>query len=159
MISDVLFVKSHGQRDYYLGNNYHYHPQFYTWTYNCKTYEKEALQKAVAILGSFPKRKTPLPVTDCHPEMDQSPLLDLKHHRDFQVLIGMLQWNFSIGRPEIGHALASLNRFGACPRETHLELIKHVYGYLLYTQNESRNIAIDSNPMEYERHEPDYKVI
>ena len=90
--------------------------------------------------------------------MDQSPLLDLKHHRDFQILIGMLQWNFSIGRPEIGHALASLNRFGACPLETHLELIKHVYGYLLYTQNESRNIAIDSNPMEYERHEPDYKV-
>jgi len=149
LISNVLFVKSHGQRDYYLGNNYHYHPQFYLWTYNCKTYKKEALQKAEDILGPFPKKKTPLPVTDCHPELDQSPLLDLKHHRDYQVLIGMLQWNFSIGRPELGHALSSLNCFGTCPRETHLVLLKHVYGYLLNTQHESRNIAIDSNPMEY----------
>ena len=90
LIFDVLFVKSHDQRDYYLGNTYTYHPQFYMWTYNCKTYEKEALQKAEAILGPFPKRKTPFPVSDCHLETDQSPLLDLKHHRDFQVLIGML---------------------------------------------------------------------
>ena len=159
LIFNVLFVKSHGHQDYYLGNNYTYHPQFYMWTYNCKTYEKEALHKAEEILGPFLKRKTPLPVSDCHPETDQSPLLDLKHHFDFQVLIGMLQWSYSIGCPELGHALSLLNHFGTCPRETHLELLKHVFGYLSYTQNESRNIAIDSNPMKYERRELDYEVL
>ena len=71
----------------------------------------------------------------------------------------MLHWSYSIGRPELGHALSLLNRFGTCPRVTHLELLKHVFGYLLYTQNESRNIAIDSNPMEYERRELDYEVL
>ena len=156
MISDVLLVKTHGPRDYYLGNNYTYHPSHSIWTYNCSIYEKEALRKAEEILGCLPTKKTPLPVTECHPEMDQSPLLGLKQHRDYQVLLGMLQWNYSIGRPELGPALSSLNRFGACPREYHLELLKHTFCFIKYTSSTSRSIAIDSKPMEYERHETNY---
>ena len=43
LISKVLLVKSHGPQQYYLGNDYTYHPQHKIWTYNCSTYKKEAL--------------------------------------------------------------------------------------------------------------------
>ena len=132
LISAVLMVKSHGPRQYYLGNNYTYHPQHKIWTYNCKTYEQEALRKAEDILGILPKKSTPLPAKDCHPKLDESPLLDLHWHHNYQILLGILQWNFSVGRFELGPAVSSLNRFGACPREGHLDLIKYVFGYLKY---------------------------
>ena len=108
-ISGALFVKSQGPRSYYLGNNYTYHPQHHVWTYNCKTYEEEAVRKAEELLNCLPMKKTPLPVNDCHPEMDTSPLLDLKDHRIFQILLGMLQWDFSIGRIKLVPAVSSLN--------------------------------------------------
>ena len=117
------------------------------------------IQKAEELLGCLPKTKLPLPVTDCHSEMDTSPLLDLKDHRTYQVLLGMLQWNYTIGRIELGPAVSSLNRFGACPQKGHLQLMKHVFSYLKYSALSSRNIAIDSNPMEYERHETQYKFL
>ena len=104
------------------------------WTYSCSTYKKEAIQKAEEILGTIPKRSTPLLVKDCHPEMDQLLLLDLHWHRQYQILLGMLQWNYSIGRIELGPAVSSLNRFGTCPCEYHLDLIKNVFSYLKYLE-------------------------
>jgi len=91
--------------------------------------------------------------------MDQSPLLDLHWHRNYQILLGMLQWNYSIGRIELGPAVSSLNRFGTCPRETHLDLVKHVFSYLKYSEHMNRSIAIDSNPMNYERQDPNYEAL
>ena len=102
---------------------------------------------------------TPLSVNDCHPEMDTSPLLDLKDHRIFQILLGMLQWDFSIECIELGPAVSSLNRFGTCPQEGHLLLIQHVFSYLKYSKSKPHNIAIDSNPMEYERTNPCFESL
>ena len=129
------------------------------WIYNCSTYKKEAIHKAEEILVTLPKSSTPLPVKECHPELDQSPLLDLHWHRQYQILLGMLQWNYSIGRIELGPAVSSLNRFGTCPRENHLELIKLVFSYLKYSENINCSIAIDSNPMNYERQDPHYEEL
>ena len=91
--------------------------------------------------------------------MDSSPLLDLTDHRTFQILLGMLQWDFSIGCTELGPAVSSLNQFGTCPCKGHLLLIQHVFSYLKYSKTKPHNIAIDSNPMEYERHELDYEAL
>ena len=51
-----------------------------------------------------------------------------------------------IGWPDSCYAFASLSRFGACPREGHLDLLLHVFGFLKYFPK--RRIAIDLNPMD-----------
>jgi hypothetical protein len=58
------------------------------------------------------------------------------------MLLGMIQWMVTIGRPDLCHAVTSLNRFGACPREFHLELAIRVFGYIKMFP--TRQIAIDS---------------
>ena len=45
-IAKVLSVKSHGSWLYYLGNNFTYHDTHDIWTYSCKTYKTEAIQKS-----------------------------------------------------------------------------------------------------------------
>jgi len=94
----------------------------------------------------------PLPPSDGpdgHPETDTSPLLDTAGHRQYQHLLGMLQWLVTIGRPDLCNAVASLSRFSACPRENHLQLALRCFGYLKMFPN--RRIAIDSRPLVYDR--------
>ena len=55
------------QREYYLGNDFAYYDEHYIWMYSCKSYEKEAIQRAEEILGILPKNKTPLPYSQFHP--------------------------------------------------------------------------------------------
>lgn len=67
------------------------------------------------MFGTLKKVKTPLPVDCPCLEEDKSPLLKLKEHRQFQCLLGILQWLHTIARPELGPLMANLNRFGTCP--------------------------------------------
>ena len=55
-----------------------------------RTYTKDAVDRVERIYGCLPKVSTPIPVTDCHPELDESPLLELDDHRKYQMLLGML---------------------------------------------------------------------
>lgn len=75
-------------------------------------------------------QNTPLPVVDCHPKMDESPLLDTEGVRQFQILIGMAQWAVTIRRINLAHAILSLSRFYTAPRQGHLELAMRVFGYV-----------------------------
>jgi hypothetical protein len=84
-----------------------------------------------------------------HPETDTSPLLNEKGHRQFQMLLGMIQWLCLIGRPDLCNAAASLSRFGACPRIGHLDLALHVFGFLKH--HDDRQIAIDAKPLNFKR--------
>ena len=101
------------------------------------------------IFGCLAKKSTSLPSKECHPELDTSPLLDLAGHRQFQMLIGMLQWLVIIGRPDLCHALTSLSRFGACSCEYHLDLAVQIFRYLKTVPHPV--ICINSSPLEYER--------
>ena len=65
------------------------------------------------------------------------------------MLLGQLQWLLTIGRPDLCQVVSSLNRFGSCPREYHLDLAIHVFGYIKTTIN--KHIAIDSQPLQYDR--------
>jgi len=156
-IAGAFLIKEHGPRLYYLGNDYTYHDGQDVWTYGCQTYSKEAVSRVERMFGCLPKEKTPLPTTDCHPEMDESPLLGLDDHRKFQMLLGMLQWLVTIGRPDLCNVVSSLSRFGACPRETHLDLAIRVFGFIKTTINVQ--IAIDHRPMNFARNEPDFKTL
>ena len=42
----------------------------------------------------------------------------------------MIQWLVTIGKPDLCAAVTSLNQFAAAPRERHLELAIHVFGYI-----------------------------
>ena len=156
-ISGAFLVKEHGPRKYYLGNDYAFHEAQGLWTYGGKTYTKEAITRVERIFGCLPKQSTPLPIADCHPEVDTSPLLGLEDHRKYQMLLGMLQWLVTICRPDLCCLVSSLNRFGACPRENHLNLAVRAFGYLKTVPNPQ--IAIDHKPMKFKRTKPDYDAI
>ena len=153
-ISHNFLVKSHGPRSYYLGNDYTYHEDLNVWTYGGRTYTKDAIDRVERIYGCLAKVSTPLPVTDCHPELDESPLLELDDHRKYQMLLGMLQWLVMICRIDLCHLVSSLNRFGACPRQTHLDLAVRAFGYL--KQVPDPQICIDHRPMLFNRTKPEF---
>ena len=129
-ISHSFFVTSHGSRSYYLINDYKYYAELDVWTYGRLTYTHETIERVHHIFGCKPKVSTPILVTDCHPELDISPLPELDDHRRFQRLLGMLQWLVTTCRPDLCHLVASLNHFGASPRENHLNLAVRKFGYL-----------------------------
>ena len=89
-IAGMFLVKEHGPRAYYHGNDYTYHDTENMWTYNYFTYTKEASDRVERLYGCLSNESTPLPVKDCHPELDTSPLIPLDDHRKFQMLLGML---------------------------------------------------------------------
>ena len=63
------------------------------------------------------------------------------------MLLGMAQWLNTIDLPDICFAISSLGHFGPCPREDHLKLATHLFGYLKKAPN--RRIAFDSRNMDF----------
>ena len=99
---------------------------------------------------SFKKsRKIPLPVT-YHPELDLSPLLDLKGIRFYQSLIGMLQWAVTLGRYDIQHAVMPMSRFHGMTRAEHLEKVKGMFSYLANFRDTS--IIFDRDQYDHSKH-------
>ena len=156
-IATVFLVKEHGPRNYYLGNDYTYHDGQDTWIYGIQTYAKEAVACVERLHSCLSKESTHMPVTDCHLELDTSPLLNLDDHRKYHMLLGMLQCMLTIGKPKISQLVSFLNRFDACPREGHLDLAVRSFGYTKTTMH--TQIAIDSLPMEFNRSEPNFKKL
>ena len=77
------------------------------------------------------KSRSPLEGED-HPELDTSELCDEHQTKQFQTLIGQLQWLISLGRFDIAVHVMSLSRFRAQPRKGHLDRAKRIVGYLLF---------------------------
>ena len=96
-----------------------------------------------------------MPVTDCRLDLDTSPLLGLDDHRKYQLLLGMLQWMINIGKLKLFQLCSSLNRFGACPRQSHLELDVRSFGYVKNTLN--KQIAIESRLMPFQSSNPNFE--
>ena len=70
------------------------------------------------------------------------------------MVLGMLQWLMSIGRPDLSQVVASLNRFGTAPRAGHLKLALWAFGFIKQTPN--KVIAIDTRPLPINRPTPDF---
>ena len=77
------------------------------------------------------KSRPPLEGGD-HPELDTSELCDDHQTKQFQTLIGQLQWLISLGRFDIAVHVMLLSRFRAQPRKGHLDRAKRIVGYLLF---------------------------
>ena len=81
--------------------------------------------------AKFHARRPPLDGGD-HPELDTSELCDEHQTKQFQTLIGQLQWLISLGHFDIAVHVMSLSRFRAQPRKGHLDRAKRIVGYLLF---------------------------
>ena len=109
------------------------------------------------MFGTLAKEFTPLPVDETQPEHDDSPLLGLNNHPKFKMVLVILQWTVTVGKPELSATVASLNRFGSCPRERHLQLAIRVFGYVKTVTH--KQIDIDSRPMNFSREAPNFKKL
>jgi hypothetical protein len=148
-IKKEYHIKDEGPPDYYLGLDYKQHNG--RWAVGCKKYIKEAVRRIEARMNlsradgeknwRLKKYATPLGPDD-HPEEDTSVMLDDNGHREYQMLIGMLNWIVGIGRFDIAHSVTSLSRFASCPRKGHLDRALRVFGYLKKKPN--RRILVDS---------------
>ena len=95
-----------------------------------RKYIDKLLANYERLFGKKPRPySSPLEEGD-HPELDESPLLDIEDTKIYQSLIGSLQWVIQIGRFDVATAVMTLSRFRAAPRQGHLERAKRIFGYL-----------------------------
>ena len=101
-----------------------------------------------SMFGEKPKLNvtSPLEKND-HPELDTSELLDEDGIRQYQSLIGALQWAISLGRFDVATAVMSMSSFRVAPRAGHLDCLKRIVGYLVKMKHGFIRIRTD---------EPDY---
>jgi len=99
LIKDAFTVKNDEEPTFYLGGDIHIRDG--EMHLGSRTYIKEALNKIERIIGRLPsKQRTPM-APDDHPESDNSPELDDYGIKEYQGLMGILQWIVSLGRIDI----------------------------------------------------------
>ena len=103
------------------------------------------------MFGQKPSTKhySPLEKGD-HPEIDESELLAEQGIRDYQSLVGSIQWAVSLGRIDITTAVMTLSRFRALPRKGHMDRAKRVVGYLAKMKH---------GAIRFRTGEPDYSAL
>ncbi len=103
------------------------------------------------IFGEKPSMKvsSPLEKND-HPELDDTDLCDPEEVKQYQSIVGSLQWAVSLGRIDITTAVMTLSRFRSMPRKGHLLRARRIVAYL----RKMRDACI-----RIRTHEPDYSAI
>ena len=77
LVQERFLIKQAEEPKYYLGNNYRFDEQSQQWLVGSETHVKECIAKVQRVHGEIKTRNAPLPPKDCHPEIDESPLLNL----------------------------------------------------------------------------------
>jgi len=95
-------------------------------------YIEKLLGTYECIFGAKPKQNvtSPLEKGD-HPELDMSKELDAEGIKNYQLLIGALQWSVSLGRFNITTAVMTMSGFRVAPRKGHMEHVQHIIYYLV----------------------------
>src|SRR5699024_9671156 len=103
-------LKGVGPIDYHLGGNFARDSDG-TLRYGPRKYIDKLMTSYNKLFSSMPKEyKSPLESGD-HPELDDSPELDELGIKQYQSMIGALQWTVSLGRFDILAAVMSLSCF------------------------------------------------
>jgi len=125
-----LKLKGSGPISYHLGCDFH-RDEYGTLCMSPKRYIERMIDNYVRMFGAKPKclYTSPLEKND-HPELDTSPELDEEGIKQYQSLIGTLQWVITLGRLDVATAVMSMSSFRAAPREGHLQRLHRIYGYL-----------------------------
>ena len=126
-----LKLKGVGPLDYHLGCTYKKDPDG-TLAADPRRYVNKILESFERMFKEKPRKSRPPLEGGDHPELDTSELCDEHQTKQFQTLIGQLQWLISLGRFDIAVHVMSLSRFRAQPRKGHLDRAKRIIGYLLF---------------------------
>ena len=125
-----LKLKGVGPLEYHLGCTYKKDPDG-TLAADPRRYVNKILESYERMFKEKPRKSRPPLEGGDHPELDTSELCDEHQTKQFQTLIGQLQWLISLGRFDIAVHVMSLSRFRAQPRKGHLDRAKRIVGYLL----------------------------
>ena len=126
-----LKLKGVGPLEYHLGCTYKKDPDE-TLAADPRRYVNKILESYERMFLEKPRKSRPPLEGGDHPELDTSELCDEHQTKQFQTLIGQLQWLISLGRFDIAVHVMSLSRFRAQPRKGHLDRAKRIVGYLLF---------------------------
>ena len=122
-------LKNTGPISYHLGCDF-FRDSSGTLCLSPKTYIEKMEMTYKRLFGTYPKQASSPLVTNDHPEVDTSDELDIEGIKEYQSLIGALQWAVSIGRIDITTAVMTMSGFRVSPRKGHLDRVKRIYGYL-----------------------------
>ncbi len=130
LINEYNFkLKGVGPPTYHLGGNFG-RDQDGTLFISAKTYIGKMVDNYERMFGVKPKKVgSPAEAKDS-PELDTSPFLEEDGKKQYQSLIGALQWCITLGQFDIAVAVMTLSRFRVEPRQGHLDRAKQVVGYL-----------------------------
>ena len=78
-----------------------------------------------------------------HPELDDTDLLGAEGIKQYQSLIGGMQWAVSLSRIDITTAVMTMSGFRVAPRAGHLECAKRIYGYLSKMRHAAIRFCVD----------------
>ena len=125
-----LKLKGVGPLEYHLGCAYKKDPDG-TLAADPRRYVNKILESYERMFKEKPRKSRPPLEGGDHPELDTSELCDEHQTKQFQTLIGQVQWLTSLGCFDIAVHVMSL-RFRAQPRKGHLDRAKRIVGYLLF---------------------------
>ena len=126
-----LKLKGVGSLEYHLGCTYKkYHDG--TLAADPRRYVNKILESYERMFKEKPRKSRPPLEGGDHPELDTSELCDDHQTKQFQTLIGQLQWLISLDGFDIAVHVMSLSKFRAQPRKGHLDRAKRIVGYLLF---------------------------
>jgi hypothetical protein len=96
-----------------------------------KKYIECMVMQYEGMFGTKPKATYTSPLmSNDHPELDTTKLLDDNGIHQYQSLIGVLQWTITLGRFNIATAVMTMSGFRVAPRQGHLDRLKRICGYL-----------------------------
>ena len=126
-------LKGVGEPTYHLGGDFKRvkEPED-VLTWGSHTFVKKMLSKYEKMMGEpIPKREVHAPLEPGdHPELDDTEFCNAEQTKQYQSMLGDMQWAVSLGRIDIFCATMTLGGFRAMPRVGHLERAKRVYTFL-----------------------------
>ena len=134
-LSEQYTLKGVGIPEYYLGGNVEYLDEHWSKeginiAFSARTYINNIIPKFEKLVGrEFKSVKTPM-AENCHPELDDSPLLTSNDAALYRSITGSLNWIVTLGRFDIQYATSAMSRFNSCPREKHLQMVIRILTYL-----------------------------
>jgi len=138
-----LKLKGSGPIGYHLGCNF-FRDETGTLCMSPMKYVERIVEDFGKRIGKISQKKylSPLVPND-HPDVDESPLLDIEGIKLYQSLIGSFQWDVSIGRIDIVTPTMTMARFSSAPREGHLERLKRILRYLSKMRHATIRFRVD----------------
>ena len=136
--------KNVGDPEYYNGADLDYDTATGNWTMSARTYIRNISEKIENLLGISLKNYGSPMVTNDHPELDETDLLDEKGIKMYQMLIGSAQWAVTLGRYDIQYVTNTMARYSSCPKVGHLKRVVRIFGYLKH--HSKFRIVFDNDP-------------